>query len=48
MLLANKNAVIKPTFHENCRYAVLPVVGGLPHYTGCPAEFGGTDETVGW
>ena len=40
--------VFKPTFHENCRYAVLPVVDGLPHYKGYPAEFGGTDETVGW
>ena len=37
-----------PTFHENCRYAVLNVVDDLPHYTGYPSAFGGTDETVGW
>ena len=40
--------VFKPTFHENCRYAVVPVEDELPHYKGYPAEFGGTDETVGW
>ena len=40
--------VFKPTFHENCRYAVVPVADELPHYKGYPAEFGGTDEPVGW
>ena len=40
--------VFKPTFHENCRYAVVPVADELPHYKGYPAAFGGTDETVGW
>ena len=40
--------VFKPTFHENCRYAVVPVEDELPHYKGYPAAFGGTDETVGW
>ncbi|MBC7941559.1 MAG: GFA family protein [Chitinophagaceae bacterium] len=41
-------AVFKPTFHENCRYAVVPVVDDLPHYKGYPAAFGGTDDPVGW
>ena len=40
--------VFKPTFHEHCRYAVVPVADQLPHYKGYPVEFGGTDETVGW
>ena len=40
--------VFTPTFHENCRYAVLPVEDDLPHYKGYPAEFGGTNETTGW
>ena len=40
--------VCKPIFHENCRFAVVPVADELPHYKGYPAEFGGTDETVGW
>ena len=40
--------VFKPTFHENCRYAVVSVEDELPHYKGYPAEFGGTDEMVGW
>ena len=38
----------KPAFHENCRYAVLPIKDDLPHYKGYPALFGGSDETVGW
>ena len=37
----------KPTFHENCRYALLPVEDDLPRYRGYPAQFGGADETVG-
>ena len=40
--------VFKPTFHENCRFAVVPVADELLHYKGYPAEFGGTDETVDW
>ena len=40
--------VFKPTFHEHCRYAVVPVADQLQHYKGYPVEFGGTDETVGW
>ena len=38
----------KPEFHMQCRYAVLPVMDGLPHYRGIPAHFGGSDEVVGW
>jgi hypothetical protein len=38
----------KPTFHMQCRYAVLPVRDALPHYRGMPARFGGTDDTVNW
>ena len=37
-----------PSFHMHCRYAVLPVRDGLPHYQGRPARFGGSDETVAW
>ena len=40
--------VFKPTFQENCRYAVVPVADELPHYKGYPTEFGGTDDRVGW
>ena len=40
--------VFKPTFHKNCRYAGVAVEDELPHYKGCPAEFGGSDEMVGW
>lgn len=38
----------KPTFHMNCRFAVLPVKDGLPHYASRPARFGGSDETMDW
>ena len=38
----------KPMFHVHCKYAVLPVVDELPHYSGLPASFGGSDERVGW
>lgn len=41
-------AAFKPTFHEQCSYAVRPVRDDLPHFRGYPTEFGGTDETVGW
>jgi len=37
-----------PTFHMHCRFAIRPVVDGLPHYKGLPARFGGSDETVEW
>lgn len=37
-----------PAFHMHCRFAVRPVVDGLPHYKGLPARFGGSDETIGW
>ena len=38
----------RATFHMQCRYAVLPVRDGLPHYKGRPARFGGTEEMVEW
>lgn len=38
----------KPEFHMQCRYSVLPVKDDLPHYSGVPARFGGSDELVGW
>jgi hypothetical protein len=38
----------EPKFHNQCRYAVLPVRDELPHFKGLPAIFGGNDETVGW
>jgi hypothetical protein len=41
-------AMLKPTFHSQCRYAVLPVTDDLPHFKGLPAAFGGSDETVDW
>ncbi len=41
-------AMFKPEFHIHCRYAVLPVKDGLPHYKSLPVRFGGSDETVGW
>jgi hypothetical protein len=40
--------MFKPTFHNQCQYAVLRVKDDLPHFKGMPARFGGTDETVGW
>ena len=39
---------LKPEFHINCRYVVLPVKDDLPHFKGFPAKFGGSDETVDW
>jgi hypothetical protein len=41
-------STFEPTFHEHCRYAVLPIVDDLPHYKGRPALFGGSNELVGW
>ncbi len=38
----------RPAFHMHCRFAVCPVVDGLPHYKARPARFGGSDETVNW
>jgi hypothetical protein len=38
----------KPTFHMQCQFAVRPVVDQLPHYKTRPAQFGGSDEAVGW
>lgn len=42
------DGVFQPTFHMQCRHALLPVKDDLPHYAGFPAIFGGTDERVGW
>jgi hypothetical protein len=39
---------LSPSFHMHCRFALLPVRDGLPHYAGLPERFGGTDETVDW
>lgn len=41
-------SMFKPTFHNQCRYAVMPVKDELPHFKGVPASFGGTDEVVDW
>ena len=38
----------RPSFHMQCKFAVLPVVDDLPHYASRPARFGGSDELVGW
>jgi hypothetical protein len=38
----------RPTFHMQCRHALLPVKDDLPHYKGEPAMFGGSDEQVDW
>ena len=40
--------VFQPTFHMNCRYALLPVRDALPHYKEFPAMFGGSDEQMPW
>jgi hypothetical protein len=40
--------MFEPAFHNQCRYAVVPVQDELPHFKGLPASFGGTDETVDW
>ena len=39
---------LSPSFHMHCRFALLPVRDGLPHYAGLPERFGGTNETVDW
>ena len=41
-------AMRKAEFHMQCRYAMLPVKDGLPHYRGVPVIFGGNDELVDW
>jgi hypothetical protein len=38
----------RPQFHVNCRFAVLPVHDGLPHFARMPPAFGGSDEKVDW
>ncbi|HEU4536933.1 MAG TPA: GFA family protein [Polyangiaceae bacterium] len=40
--------VFQPTFHVQCRHALLPVRDALPHYEGFPAVFGGSDARVAW
>jgi hypothetical protein len=40
--------MFRPDFHINCRFALMPVKDGLPHFAGFPAVFGGTDERVSW
>lgn len=40
--------MFKPQFHIQCRYALLPVADGLPHYVSVPPLFGGSDEQVAW
>jgi hypothetical protein len=38
----------QPTFHNQCKYALMPVQDDLPHYIGAPPMFGGSDETTDW
>jgi hypothetical protein len=38
----------RPRAHLHCRYAVMPVNDGLPHYYDLPKDQGGTGELVGW
>lgn len=40
--------LLKPAFHIQCRYAVAPVVDGLPHYADTPTAFGGSGAKVVW
>ena len=42
------SGMFEPTFHNQCRFAVMPVKDDLPHFKGLPAAFGGSDETVEW
>jgi hypothetical protein len=38
----------KPAMHVNCRFAVLPVRDGLPHYASLPTFFGGDGALMDW
>lgn len=38
----------RPQFHIQCADALLPIRDDLPHYSGFPAAFGGSDERVDW
>lgn len=38
----------RPTFHNQCQFALLPVQDELPHFRSAPPMFGGTDERVDW
>lgn len=35
-------------FHIQCADALLPIRDDLPHYSGFPAVFGGSDDRVDW
>lgn len=35
-----------PEFHIQCRYAAAPIKDNLPHYSGLPRRFGGSDELM--
>jgi hypothetical protein len=37
-----------PRFHQQCKFAELPISDRLPHYVGSPAIWGGSDEQVVW
>lgn len=37
-----------PFAHIHCRFAIAPVVDGLPHYRDFPKEFGGSGELADW
>lgn len=40
--------MFKPSYHQQCQYAVLPIIDRLPHYKQNPPDAGGTDERVDW
>ena len=40
--------MFNPEFHSQCRYAAAPVRDELPHYSGTPASFGGSDQIMEW
>ncbi len=40
--------MFQPSFHMQCKHALLPVRDELPHYAGFPARFGGSDDVVEW
>jgi hypothetical protein len=48
MALLLPEGMFKPTLHMQCQHALLPVKDELPHFSGFPAEFGGSDERVPW
>jgi hypothetical protein len=42
------DGVFRPSFHMQCRYAVVPVRDELPHYRGEPPFFGGSGDRMDW